>query len=79
MPPVAHYTTARGEFDPFWKIDTPCRVFTEHGPKNLCAIHPGKVDPQQHSCVSIFFSDIVGFTDLAAKMDPLRISCMLDR
>jgi len=39
----------------------------------------GKVDPQQHSCVSIFFSDIVGFTDLAAKMDPLRISRMLDR
>lgn len=39
----------------------------------------GKVDPQQHACASIFFSDIVGFTDMAGTMDPMKVSAMLDR
>lgn len=38
-----------------------------------------KVEPENHELVTIFFSDIVGFTDISAKLDPLKISDMLDR
>ena len=38
-----------------------------------------KVAPENHDLVTIFFSDIVGFTDISAKLDPLKISDMLDR
>lgn len=38
-----------------------------------------KVAPENHELVTIFFSDIVGFTDISAKLDPLKISDMLDR
>mmetsp|Transcript_28581 Transcript_28581/g.69257 ORF Transcript_28581/g.69257 Transcript_28581/m.69257 type:complete len:423 (+) Transcript_28581:873-2141(+) len=39
----------------------------------------GKVEPEEHSDVSICFSDIVGFTAIASKLDPLKVSHMLDR
>jgi len=38
-----------------------------------------KVEPESHDLVTIFFSDIVGFTTLAATMTPLQISNLLDR
>jgi len=38
-----------------------------------------KVEPENHDLVTIFFSDIVGFTDISTKLDPLKISDMLDR
>ncbi|KAG7353799.1 adenylate/guanylate cyclase [Nitzschia inconspicua] len=38
-----------------------------------------KVEPENHDLVTIFFSDIVGFTDISSKLDPLKISDMLDR
>jgi hypothetical protein len=38
-----------------------------------------KVRPQQLEQVSIFFSDVVGFTALSGKMDADRVSDMLDR
>mmetsp|Transcript_34524 Transcript_34524/g.38677 ORF Transcript_34524/g.38677 Transcript_34524/m.38677 type:complete len:795 (-) Transcript_34524:64-2448(-) len=38
-----------------------------------------KVAPENHDIVTIFFSDIVGFTDISSKLDPLRISDLLDR
>mmetsp|Transcript_23856 Transcript_23856/g.66116 ORF Transcript_23856/g.66116 Transcript_23856/m.66116 type:complete len:742 (-) Transcript_23856:80-2305(-) len=38
-----------------------------------------KVEPENHELVTVFFSDIVGFTDISAKLDPLKISDMLDR
>jgi len=38
-----------------------------------------KVEPESHDLVTIFFSDIVGFTTLAATMTPLEISDLLDR
>jgi hypothetical protein len=38
-----------------------------------------KIEPENHDLVTIFFSDIVGFTDISAKLDPIKISDMLDR
>ena len=38
-----------------------------------------KVAPENHDLVTIFFSDIVGFTDISSKLDPLKISELLDR
>ena len=38
-----------------------------------------KVEPENHECVTIFFSDIVGFTDISSTLDPLKVSDMLDR
>ena len=38
-----------------------------------------KVEPENHDLVTIFFSDIVGFTDISSTLDPLKISDMLDR
>lgn len=38
-----------------------------------------KVEPQHRDSVTIFFSDIVGFTTIAATLEPIKISDMLDR
>ena len=38
-----------------------------------------KVEPEARDCVTIFFSDIVGFTQIASTMSPIQISDMLDR
>jgi len=38
-----------------------------------------KVDPERKDCVTIFFSDIVGFTDISSTLDPEKISIMLHR
>ncbi len=38
-----------------------------------------KVEPQTKSCVSIFVSDIVGYTLLSQKMNASQVSDMLDR
>jgi class 3 adenylate cyclase len=52
-------------------------VFPRHIAEDLRAGR--KVEPQNHEIVTIFFSDIVGFTDISSKMDALKISDMLDR
>jgi serine/threonine protein kinase len=39
----------------------------------------GKVEPESHEIVTIFFSDIVGFTAIASSFPPLKVSSMLDR
>lgn len=39
----------------------------------------GKVEPESHDCVTIFFSDIVGFTTIASQVEPIKVSQMLDR
>ena len=38
-----------------------------------------KVEPEHKDVVTIFFSDIVGFTDMSSKMDPSKVAKMLDR
>ena len=52
-------------------------VFPKHIADDLRAGR--KVEPTYHDNVTIFFSDIVGFTELASEMDPLKVSNMLDR
>lgn len=50
-------------------------------PKHIAeALRAGKkVEPENHPCVTIFFSDIVGFTNISSTLDPLKVSDMLDR
>ncbi|KAK3283488.1 hypothetical protein CYMTET_8813 [Cymbomonas tetramitiformis] len=38
-----------------------------------------KVEPEHHDCVTIFFSDIVGFTDISRQLQPVQVMDMLDR
>lgn len=33
-----------------------------------------EVEPESHECVTVFFCDIVGYTDLAAKLDAVQVS-----
>lgn len=52
-------------------------VFPKHVANSLR--NGQKVEPENHDLVTIFFSDIVGFTDISSRLDPLKISDMLDR
>jgi len=52
-------------------------VFPQQIAKDLLA--GKKVEPQQHECVSIFFSDIVGFTTISSQLDAREVSDLLDR
>ena len=38
-----------------------------------------QVEPQLFECVTIFFSDIVGYTDMTATMRPEKVMDLLDR
>lgn len=38
-----------------------------------------RVEPEQHSEVTIFFSDIVGFTNISASLTPAEVMEMLNR
>lgn len=38
-----------------------------------------KVEAEQHDCVTIFFSDIVGFTTISSTISPEKVMDMLDR
>jgi len=52
-------------------------VFPQHIAE---AIRDGrKVDPESREIVTIFFSDIVGFTNISSKLSALQVSDMLDR
>jgi hypothetical protein len=37
------------------------------------------VEPESKACVTIFFSDIVGYTELGGRMEPHLVMNMLDR
>jgi len=52
-------------------------VFPEHIAR---ALQEGrKVEPEHRDVVTIFFLDIVGFTDISSRLSPIKISDMLDR
>lgn len=50
-------------------------------PKHIAeALRDGKkVEPEHKDCVTIFFSDIVGFTEMSSTLDPRKVANMLDR
>jgi serine/threonine protein kinase len=52
-------------------------VFPSHVAKAL--MEGRKVEPESKECVTIFFSDIVGYTDLGGSMEPHLVMNMLDR
>ena len=49
-------------------------------PKHIAeALRDGKeVEPEHRDCVTIFFSDIVGFTNLSSTLEPRKVARMLD-
>ncbi|CAB9519143.1 Receptor-type guanylate cyclase gcy [Seminavis robusta] len=50
-------------------------------PKHIAeALRDGReVKPEHRDMVTIFFSDIVGFTDISATLEPRKVASMLDR
>ena len=63
------------------KIDASERLVLQVFPKHVAEalMDNRKVEPEEHSCVTIFFSDIVGYTAMASKMEPHLVMDMLDR
>lgn len=59
------------------KSDILYQVFPKHIADVL--VSGGKAEPETHDCVTIFFSDIVGFTNISSALPPLKVSDMLDR
>ena len=57
------------------------RLLLEVFPKHIAdALREGrKVEPEQHEQVTVFLSDIVGYTKLSSMMTPTKVSDMLDR
>jgi serine/threonine protein kinase len=52
-------------------------VFPSHVAQAL--MEGRKVEPESKECVTIFFSDIVGYTELGGSMEPHLVMNMLDR
>ena len=52
-------------------------VFPSHVAKAL--MEGRKVEPESKECVTIFFSDIVGYTELGGSMEPHQVMNMIDR
>jgi class 3 adenylate cyclase len=52
-------------------------VFPRHVAEAL--VSGRKVEPEYRDSVTIFFSDVVGFTTISASLPPEKVSCMLDR
>ena len=52
-------------------------IFPSHVAK---ALREGRtVEPEHKECVTIFFSDIVGFTTISSELEPRKIADLLDR
>jgi class 3 adenylate cyclase len=56
-------------------------VLSKAFPKHIAeALSEGrKVEPENHECVTIFFSDVVSFATIASELEPRKISHMLQR
>ncbi|CAJ1954719.1 unnamed protein product [Cylindrotheca closterium] len=63
--------------DPTNEVDFLYQAFPRHVADVLRV--GGKVEPESHDCVTILFSDIIGFTTIASKFEPIKVSQMLDR
>ena len=63
------------------QTDNSSRLLEEIFPPHVAAaLREGrKVEPENFDMVTIFFSDIKGFTTLSAEMSPQKVSDMLDR
>lgn len=50
-------------------------------PKHIAqALKEGRrIEPEFKSCVSIFFSDVVGFTKISSNLEPQKVARLLDR
>eukprot|EP00934_Nitzschia_sp_Nitz4_P007313 Nitzschia sp. Nitz4//scaffold596_size2553//2//1309//NITZ4_009288-RA/size2553-processed-gene-0.1-mRNA-1//-1//CDS//3329555068//7303//frame0 len=50
-------------------------------PKHVAdALEAGQtVEPEQRDCVTIFFSDIISFTDISGSLEPRQVANLLDR
>ena len=49
-------------------------------PRVARALASGKpVEPERYDCVSLFFSDIVGYTDICGQLAPHEVMDLLDR
>ncbi|CAB9506309.1 activated protein kinase catalytic subunit alpha-1 [Seminavis robusta] len=52
-------------------------IFPAHIAKKLKNNEP--IEPEHHDIVTIFFSDIVGFTDISGQLEPRKVAKMLGR
>jgi serine/threonine protein kinase len=52
-------------------------IFPKHVAEAL--MNDKKVEPEEHDCVTIYFSDIVGFTTISSSLSAQEVSEMLDR
>jgi hypothetical protein len=52
-------------------------VFPKHVAEAL--MNDRKVEPEEYDCVTIYFSDIVGFTSISSSISAQEVSEMLDR
>jgi class 3 adenylate cyclase len=50
-------------------------------PKHIAdALRDGRrVEPENHECVTVYFSDIVGYTEISSKLSPTKVSDLLHR
>jgi len=50
-------------------------------PKHMAeALRDGrKIEPENHDCVTVYFSDIVGYTNISSELTPHKVSDLLDR
>ena len=57
------------------------RLLLEVFPEHIAnALREGKkIEPEHHEIVTIFFSDIVGFTNISSILTAIKVSDMLDR
>ena len=53
------------------------KVFPQHVAEAL--MRGQKIEPEEHDCVTIYFSDIVGFTTISSSLSAQEVSEMLDR